>query len=538
MKKKHRIIGLGIVLLLVEAFYSPVSAETKPLFMDTDLQTATVQELEVLDGNIQYEEANPYVLNNRYVEIDYQVLKEEAEFLLNLFDGVQLTAVITRIDERGTDDMTLFGKIKNEPISQVIIVVKQSRVTGNIKYRDKVYHIRWMGALVHSVAEIDWTAIPQGGPPVESDVSQSIQSDPLDDPAENNAAASTDDGSSIDIMVVYTQAAGAMGDVHSEIRLAVDDLNQALINSSVSLTFRLVYTGMVDYYETGIALTDLNRIERPGDGYMDGVADLRNAYGADLVALITETMNNWAGLGNLNGGRGSTLVDYQVFHVTVRSGLTWGVFAHEVGHNLGMHHEKYQDSSGGAYSYSHGYVDLTNRFKTIMSYGTQCVLGCQTINYFSSAPSSGVTYNGYVIGDAATADNRQTVINTKLPISKFRQSKSDAELSEIEAVTKGCFIATAAYGSYLDPHVEALREFRDRYLEPYTAGRAVMTFYYRTSPPLAHVISVNPVFRWVARLLLTPLVYLVSEPQKFLLFVLLLVSVFAFRRFEREGGPS
>ena len=29
---------------------------------------------------------------------------------------------------------------------------------------------------------------------------------------------------------------------------------------------------------------------------------------------------------------------------------------------------------------------------------------------------------------------------------------------------EGCFLATAAYGSYLDPHVEALRYFRDHYL--------------------------------------------------------------------------
>jgi V8-like Glu-specific endopeptidase len=71
---------------------------------------------------------------------------------------------------------------------------------------------------------------------------------------------------------------------------------------------------------------------------------------------------------------------------------------------------------------------------------------------------------------------------------------------------RSCFIATAAYGSYLDPHVQVLRDFRDRYLLGYKLGQKLVKLYYQKSPPIAETIAKSEVSRLITRLCLTPLV--------------------------------
>ncbi len=72
----------------------------------------------------------------------------------------------------------------------------------------------------------------------------------------------------------------------------------------------------------------------------------------------------------------------------------------------------------------------------------------------------------------------------------------------------GCFVATAAWGSPMEPSVALLRRFRDRALLPSGVGRLAVAAYYALSPPLAAAISSDERLRALARRVLAPAVLL------------------------------
>ena len=70
----------------------------------------------------------------------------------------------------------------------------------------------------------------------------------------------------------------------------------------------------------------------------------------------------------------------------------------------------------------------------------------------------------------------------------------------------GCFIATAAFGSPMQPYVKILRKFRDRYLLESSVGKALVNLYYKYSPPMAGFITNHGNLRAMVRIFLLPVV--------------------------------
>ena len=100
----------------------------------------------------------------------------------------------------------------------------------------------------------------------------------------------------------------------------------------------------------------------------------------------------------------------------------------------------------------------------------------------------------------------------------------------------GCFIATAAFGSPLERHVQILRDFRDHYLLTNGLGRIFVGFYYTVSPPIADSIRGSEPLRTMTRLALTPIVYGVEYPWLGLIFGGMVIGMAVYRRKEKKNA--
>ncbi|MBJ6723486.1 MXAN_6640 family putative metalloprotease [Geomesophilobacter sediminis] len=147
-----------------------------------------------------------------------------------------------------------------------------------------------------------------------------------------------------------------------------------------------------------------------------------------------------------------------------------------------------------------------------------------------------------VVSPAFPADSSTILDGTNLDANVLTIPQAQPVPTGSKSSGGGCFIATAAYGSYLHPKVAELRQFRDRYLMTNAPGRAFVAAYYAVSPPIAKVIAGHEWMRAAVRVLLTPLVFAVEHPWLALIFVLALAGGVGWRwvsrREKRTAGAS
>jgi len=99
-------------------------------------------------------------------------------------------------------------------------------------------------------------------------------------------------------------------------------------------------------------------------------------------------------------------------------------------------------------------------------------------------------------------------------VSAITGDDPDPAVSTIDSEKGGCFIATAAYGSYLNPRVQVLRDFRDEFLVPSSLGRKLVHLYYQYAPCIAHGMGKHASLRFLLRQGLLPVIGMSSLSLK------------------------
>ncbi len=488
------------------------------------------------------------IIRQRHVNINLSVLmkadgsptldNKALNLKLNLFDDVALTAVIDKTESVSTGGRSFLGRIADVEGSFVVLSVFDGIMAGNITVPGAFYQVRYVGEGVHAVYQIDQSAFPPELQPIPVP-------DRGSDSSGNAVPEKGDSGGTIDVMVLYTpaarSAAGGTSAMQALITLAVSETNTGYSQSQVTQRARLVHSTEVSYTEVDFD-TDLARLRGKTDGYMDNIHALRDQHGADLVVLL-KGGGDYCGLGYMMTSLASTFESYAFCTVRLDCATGYYSFAHEMGHNMGSHHDHANATGTVIYPYSYGYQSPSKAWRTVMAY--DCTgTSCPRINYWSN-PNLTWTATGELMGVSGTgstaADNHRSLNNTAYTVANFRQEVVTTTTTTTTTVAPtttttvppteggggggGCFIATAAYGSAFDPHVQVLRNFRDRHLLTNGPGRVFVGLYYHYSPPAAAFIADHETLRAAIRVLLTPVVYAVKYPSGFLGVCLLIMIV-------------
>lgn len=299
--------------------------------------------------------------------------------------------------------------------------------------------------------------------PVPEDLHKSLRRDPADaaDPAsdetliKNNpldhlgnllgvsdqqaVIAADTTPTTIDVMILYTP--GLASRLGSGLSARLDQLvalsNQTYRDSGVYINLRMVHSQQVNYSDATTNATALSALTNGSDPALADVARLRDAKGADLVSLARpynkETSGGSCGVAWLigSGGKAESISSYSSRGYSVisdgkdvnNSGYYCGdlTFTHELGHNMGLAHDRSNASSQGAYSYSYGY-GVNGSFGTVMSYATP------RIGKFSNPA---ITCAGGIscgVNEAApdSANNALSLNNTRHAIAGFRNAQADS----------------------------------------------------------------------------------------------------------------
>lgn len=380
-------------------------------------------------------------VNQQSIEVNFAAIAspQAREIQIADLDGNVYSAVQREKEgfvRNDADTFTWNGKIYGDKDfdGDVVLTVHKNVLSGLIFAPSGVYNITPQTGGTHVLVKVDQSLFPEEHPqdyfdwqrenavPISSSSNRSLF---WKDSAAESLAPSVDDGSTIDVMIVYTtpvkNGLGGTTQADAFAAQAVATTNTAYLNSGITPRVRLVRSMEVSFTETGTLSAALTWVRNDAT-----VAAARNTYRADAVAIFVQTASDGCGLGYLMGnGANSAAFAPAAFTATVKSCAVDNLsFPHELGHNQGSNHNPADAGRTPAqsvltHSFGHCVNGGANPFRTIMSYaGTECGSTTPRRAYFSN-PS--INYMSQPTG-TSDRDNALTINSTALTISQFRDS--------------------------------------------------------------------------------------------------------------------
>jgi hypothetical protein len=345
-----------------------------------------------------------------------------AELVLPFREGT-ITLVRTSSLVREDGSISWRGVVKETGERAALMVWGKAVLAGYFAYDGTIFAIENVGGGLQAVAELGRDMVlPDHPAPISA-----RDSAPMPSPAKPRRAApepivATFADShrqaleakdiTIDVMMFYTPnvARHYVRDPADLLAMAIDETNETFRNSGLgNIKLRLVHTQPLNY--DGSADDQFTHLYTMVDGLgpFSDVKRLRNEKHADIVGLV---IDNARGCGlSTRIGPESDDAYFVVHHACVTVSMS---IAHEIGHILGIRHDRAIDASNAPVAYGHGFVN-GDKWRDIMSYNESCG-GCPRIPFWSNPR---VMYQGEPTGTAA-ADSARVILENAERVSKFR----------------------------------------------------------------------------------------------------------------------
>ncbi|MCY3793286.1 MAG: leucine-rich repeat protein [Gammaproteobacteria bacterium] len=316
---------------------------------------------------------------------------------LNLLHGVEHQATIERSVPTAAG-YTLSGPLDDVPFGRAVLVVNGGMVMGRVYTPQGAWSIRTAGAA--QVVE-PMRAAPRRCavvPPAadQADSTEVRRPTAVIQPVRSAGPAGAEDGTSasaaaksatagddgvVDVLVAYPsfvrELEGGYATMLALIDLDIATANEAYAASGVDLRVELAAAAEVEYdrFLETVYLEDRDfesifsivpwreavaHLSGRDDGYMDEVHALRDRHAADFVLLHLGGVGHQAIGDHLFQGIAYPVPDAskesmeaEGFSVAISGDGT--VFAHELGHSMGLFHDRHQEVGNEPFPYSHGF---------------------------------------------------------------------------------------------------------------------------------------------------------------------------------------